>query len=93
MPDEMIRTHIVMPKDLVDEVDRRVGPRQRSAFVVEAVEEKLRQVRRLEIARKAAGSLAEVEIPGWETTASTVAWVRRLRAADARRLEGGQRRA
>ena len=37
MNDETICINIVIPKDLVDKVDRRVGPRHRSAFVVEAV--------------------------------------------------------
>lgn len=87
MSSEMMRTHIVMPKDLVDAVDRRVGPRQRSAFVIEAVEEKLRHEQRLELARQAAGSLAGVDIPGWETSEAAVAWVRKLRATDTKRLE------
>jgi metal-responsive CopG/Arc/MetJ family transcriptional regulator len=41
MTDETIRTHIVFPKELVDAVDRLVGPRKRSAFLVQAVEEKI----------------------------------------------------
>ena len=82
----MTRTHIVMPKELVKEIDRLAGPRGRSAFVTEAVEEKLRHERLREIAEKAGGSLADVDIPGWETSESAAEWVRASRQADEERL-------
>jgi hypothetical protein len=41
MTDEMIRTHIVFPKELIEAVDRLVGPRKRGSFLVQAVEEKI----------------------------------------------------
>lgn len=87
---EMTRTHVVLPKALVDEVDRLVGPRHRSEFLAAAAEKELRHRRLLEAARAAAGSLTGVDIPDWETSESAAAWVRKLRAADTKRLEGSR---
>jgi hypothetical protein len=81
MPRESIRTHIVVPRELVESVDELVGPRARSKFFVEAVEEKLARARLARIARRTVGSLADADIPGWETSESTAEWVRDSRRA------------
>lgn len=75
----MVRAHMIIPEDIVDEVDRLVGPRQRSRFVTEAIREKLARTRLIRAFDQAAGSLADVDIPGWETRESAVQWVRSLR--------------
>jgi len=36
--------------------------------------------------------LADVDIPGWESSDAAVEWVRKLRSADAKRLERLQER-
>ena len=76
------RTHIVMPVELVEEIDAQVGPRKRSRFVQEAVEEKLRRQRLQTSLAEMAGSLADVDIPGWETPETAAEWVRALRRGD-----------
>ena len=76
------RTHIVMPVELVEEIDAQVGPRKRSRFVQEAVEEKLRRQRLQTSLAEMAGSLADVDIPGWETPEAAAEWVRALRRGD-----------
>ena len=58
-----VRIHVVMPRELIEQIDALVGKRRRSEFIVEAVREHLAR-RRLELAKKAAGSLANAEIPG-----------------------------
>jgi predicted transcriptional regulator len=91
MSTEMIRTHIVISRDIVDEVDRLVGTRHRSAFVSEAVAEKLARERLRRAARKLGGSLADKDIPGWESTESAAKWVRSLRReSDDRRHQSDQ---
>jgi len=77
-----MRTHVVMPPALVKDVDELVGERQRSHFVSEAVEEKLRRHRLLDLFEEMAGSLKDVDIPGWETPESTAEWVRAMRRGD-----------
>ena len=76
------RAHIVMPTELVEEIDAQVGPRRRSRFVQEAVEEKLRRQRLQTSLSEMAGSLADVDIPGWETPEAAAEWVRALRRGD-----------
>lgn len=79
MADETIRTHIVFPKDLVEAVDRLVGPRNRSAFLVQAVEEKIGRERLKGALATTAGFLAEGTHPEWETPEQVSAWVRDVR--------------
>ena len=82
MADEMVRTHVVFPKELVEAVDRLVGPRKRSAFLVQAVEEKVGRERLGRALASTAGFLAEETHPEWETPEQVSAWVRDLRSLD-----------
>lgn len=76
------RAHFVMPAKLLDAVDAEVGPRKRSQFVQEAVEEKLWRKQMLASLDEMAGSLKDVDIPGWETSEAAAEWVRDLRRGD-----------
>lgn len=73
------RAHVVMPAELIEKIDAEVGPRKRSRFVQEAVEEKLQRQRMQVSLAEMAGSLADWDIPGWETSDSAAEWVRALR--------------
>lgn len=73
------RAHVAMPQDVIEEVDDRVGPRHRSEFILDAVREQLRRLRRVEAFDRAVGSSREGGIPEWDTPESTEAWVRALR--------------
>ena len=75
----MRRTHVVLPEELIDEIDRRLGRLKRSKFLAEAAEERLRRLRLLEAFDEVAGSLANGGPPEWSTPESTSAWVRALR--------------
>lgn len=81
-----VRTHVILPKELVEAVDETVGQRNRSHFIEEAVREKLARARLIEAFDRAAGSLADVDIPGWETPEAASEWVRRSRQLDNERL-------
>ena len=81
------RTHVVLPTDLVDEIDAIVGPRERSKFLAEAAAEKLRRMRLVHLVDKLAGSLKDHAIPEWETAESAAAWVHESRQADQARLD------
>ena len=82
-----MRAHVIVPDDLIAEVDELVGPRKRSEFFVGAVRERLRRERLKAAAEAAAGSLVGVDIPGWETSESAVEWVREQRRDWDRRVE------
>lgn len=89
MAREVMRTHVIVPRELVDSVDTMVGRRSRSKFFAEAVEEKLARMRLAAAAKRAGGSLADVDIPGWETSEAAAKWVRASREADEERLSRG----
>ena len=82
------RTHVLLPRELLDEIDQRVGQRRRSQFLVEAAREKLerddatrRYRERVAAARLVAGSLAGRAILEWERPESIDAWIRSSRTA------------
>jgi metal-responsive CopG/Arc/MetJ family transcriptional regulator len=88
--EEMVRAHIVIPEELVREVDALVGHRQRSQFFTDAVREKVKRIKLTNAASKAAGSLAPIPIPGWETSQEAARWVHASRHRDALRLDHEQ---
>ena len=71
------RVHVVIPKELTDEVDLVVSERGRSAFICDAVREKLireKQIKALERLKTRSFKGGPKE---WET--DSAGWVRRLR--------------
>jgi metal-responsive CopG/Arc/MetJ family transcriptional regulator len=78
---EMVRTHVLLPKDVVEEIDRRVGQRKRSEFLARAAQRELEAEDRLRAFDEFAGSLKDVDIPGWETSESAAEWVREQRTS------------
>lgn len=92
MTNGVMRTHVVMPKEMIRAIDHLVGRRCRSKFLTEAAEEKLRRLRQRTALEKVAGSLRDVDVPGWETPEAVSEWVAESRAADdARLVERGSR--
>jgi hypothetical protein len=87
MPKEMMRTHVVIPKALVETIDTLVGKRHRSEFLTEAAEKEVRRLKLRKAAEKAGGSLEHEEIPGWESSEAAAEWVRASRRSDEERLE------
>ncbi len=79
-----MRTHISLPEDLVREIDEIAGPRNRSAFIEEAVRRKLQNERQKRaIAQLAEGpGLDAADYPHWATPELTSKWVHDMRQAD-----------
>jgi Arc/MetJ-type ribon-helix-helix transcriptional regulator len=73
------RAHVVLPEELLRKIDARVGQRHRSEFIQEAIEEKLNYLERIDAFRRVAGSIADGEVPEWDTRESTEKWLRELR--------------
>lgn len=76
---ETVRTHVILPKQLVDEIDALVGKRKRSEFIAESLEELLvgvRQRRLLNAALAFAEANPDAGPPEWATSESTGEWVR-----------------
>jgi hypothetical protein len=72
------RTHVILPQDLLSEIDGLVGPRGRSAFLVETVRAELQRRKLLEFLRSDEPVWRDEDHP--ELAAGTAAWVRSLRA-------------
>ena len=83
---------MVLPEDLVREIDALVGPRGRSAFIVETARDAVRRKRLLQFLRSDEPAWKEENHP--ELAKGAAAWVRKLRAESERatrqRLNGKQ---
>jgi len=84
------RAHILLPQDLVREIDAIVGPRGRSAFLVETAREAVRRRKLLQF--------LESDAPGWkdadhpELSDGSGAWVRKLRQESDKRITNEKKR-
>lgn len=77
-----MRLHIALDDDLVADLDRRVGPRQRSAFIAELIRRGLDDERRWDEIESALGGIPDT---GHEWDDDPSAWVRAQRHGDSRR--------
>jgi len=82
-----LRTHINLPEELARELDELVGPRGRSAFLVETAAREIKRRRLL--------AFLESDEPAWRdedhpelAEMGTAEWVRSLRGEPSARLAG-----
>lgn len=78
------RTHVILPDDVLSQIDRLVGKRGRSRFLAEAAETELMRRRQLAALDMAEGAWASEPHP--ELDAGINAYVRRLRDESEQRL-------
>jgi hypothetical protein len=71
------RAHIVLPQELIHEIDLLVGPRGRSAFLVETARAELRRRRLLAFLRDDRPAWTDENHP--ELSSGVGEWVKRLR--------------
>lgn len=84
------RTHVVIPEQLVREIDSVVGHRQRSSFITRAAQKELLRIRQHEALLSTAGAWKDEDHP--ELKAGPAAWVRKMRQEGERRLRGQRAR-
>jgi len=85
------RAHILLPHDLVKEIDSIVGPRGRSAFLVETAREAVRRKKLLRFLDSDAPSWSDADHP--ELGRSAAEFVRGLRQESETKRTRKQRRA
>jgi len=78
-----MRLHISLDDDLVQQLDQRVGQRQRSAFIGETLRRALEDERRWDDIEAGLGALAGNK---HEWDADPAAWVRAQRYSDSSRV-------
>ena len=86
-----MRTHVILPEDLVRSVDDLAGKGKRSQFIEEAVREKLRKDTLVSALRRTAGMLSAKDHPEWDTAEDVASWVRKLRKQSDQDFEERQR--
>ncbi len=86
-----MRTHVILPEDLVKAVDSLAGKGKRSQFIEEAIREKLRKDALVSALRRTAGALSAEDHPHWEIPEKVAAWVRKLRKQSDQEFEERQR--
>jgi hypothetical protein len=79
-----MRVRISLEDDLIADLDRRVGRRQRSAFIAAAIRQALEDVERWDDIQAALGSL---KATGHEWDQDPAAWVRAQRRGESRRRQ------
>ncbi len=78
------RAHILLPQELIEEIDSVVGPRGRSAFLVETARAELRRRRLLTFLRDDQPAWNEKDHPELEGGAG--AWLKRVRSESEARI-------
>ena len=78
------RAHVLLPQDLVKEIDSIVGPRRRSAFLVETARDAVRRTKLLRFLEDDAPSGQDKDLS--EPAYSAARWVRQLRRESDARL-------
>ena len=79
------RTHVVVPEELVKEIDRISGKRKRSQFITQAVRKEIRRLKFLQAVKETAGAWKDEDHP--ELKEGVDKWVRGLREKDEKRLK------
>lgn len=79
------KAHLIFPEDLLQAIDKLVGKRGRSKFVVEATRKELKRIQFLEALREAAGSWKDEDHPELKER-GTYQWVRDQREMEDRRI-------
>jgi hypothetical protein len=85
------RAHILLPHDLVKEIDSIVGPRGRSAFLVETAREAVQRKKLLRFLESDAPAWKDANHP--ELDGGVAAWVRELRQESDKKRARKPRRA
>ncbi len=79
------RTHIVIPEQLVNQIDTIVGKRGRSVFFVQAAEKELMRLRQLKALENAAGAWKDKDHP--ELKQGAAKYVEKMRREDEKRFQ------
>lgn len=79
------RTHVVVPEELVKEIDRLSGKRKRSWFITKAVKKEIQRLNFLKAVKETAGAWQDKDHPEFKKGADN--WVRKLREEDEKRLK------
>jgi len=75
------KTHLVLPQEILEEVDRIAGKRGRSHFIAQATQEKLERERFLRTLEETKGAWSDKSHPGLNTSRDMERYLRERRSA------------
>ena len=84
------RAHVVLPEDLVRDIDKIAGSRGRSAFLADLARREIKRQHMLQVFKRKEPIWKDADHP--ELKAGAAEWVRKLRAESESRFERIQRR-
>lgn len=82
-----VKTHIILPHDLLEDIDKIVGNRKRSSFLTEAAREKLERVKLARALEEARGAWKDEDYKELYSIDDIREWVRDLRQENSKRLQ------
>jgi metal-responsive CopG/Arc/MetJ family transcriptional regulator len=83
------RAHVILPEDLVREIDSIVGSRGRSSFLVETAREAIRRRKLLQFLENEEPAWKDADHP--ELSRGSAAWVRKIRRESEKRIKKAYR--
>jgi Arc/MetJ-type ribon-helix-helix transcriptional regulator len=84
------RTHVILPVDLVAAIDKMVGKRGRSAFLVEVIRDEVQRLAQRRALKAAVGAWKDEDHP--ELKRGAAAWVEQMRNESKTRVQRAQGR-
>lgn len=82
------KAHLVLPREILEEVDRMAGKRKRSLFIAEAAREKLERERFLKALEQTKGAWSDERHPELRTSRDMERYVREKRQSHRKRSKG-----
>jgi len=82
---KMVKTPLVLPEDLIKEIDKLMGRRKRSKFITKATRKELKRIRLQKALERAAGAWKDEDHPELEKK-GTSQWVRNFREESEKRF-------
>jgi hypothetical protein len=83
-----MKAHLVLPREMLEEVDQIAGKRRRSLFIAEATREKLEKERFLKTLEETKGVWSDKNHPELKTPKDVERYVREKRQSYRKRLKG-----
>jgi len=79
------RTHVIVPEELVKEIDRLSGKRKRSWFITQAIRKEIQRLNFLKAVKETTGAWKDEDHPEFKKGVDY--WIKSLREEDKKRLK------
>ncbi len=83
---EKVKTHVMFPAELLHAIDKTVGGRKRSRFIVEAAKEKLEELKFRQALEVAAGCWRDENHPDLKTQKDIKIYIKKARETTEKRI-------